>query len=109
MDKELKLSYRQKNPSICPICSFEFHREELFSGGGRLIAGKLTDELRRNFEVSKKFGKVYPLAYLLTVCPSCYYSAYSKDFETPDTGEIDKIRELTPGAEKRHQQVFQCH
>jgi uncharacterized protein len=95
MDKELKLSYRQKNPSVCPICSFEFHREELFSGGGRLIAGKLTDELRRNFEVSKKYGKVYPLAYLVTVCPSCYYAAYPKDFEMPEVSEIDKIRELT--------------
>jgi uncharacterized protein len=95
MDKDLKLSYRQKTPSVCPICSFEFHREELFSGGGRLIAGKLSDELRRNFEVSKKFGKVYPLAYILTVCPSCLYSAYQKDFDILEVGEIDKIRELT--------------
>ncbi|HOD13518.1 MAG TPA: DUF2225 domain-containing protein [Spirochaetota bacterium] len=95
MDKDLKLSFRQKNTSVCPICSFEFHREELFSGGGRLIAGKLTDELRRNFEVSKKYGKVYPLAYVLTVCPSCYYSAYPKDFEALEVSEVDKIRELT--------------
>ncbi len=96
MDKDLKLSFRQKNPSVCPVCSFEFHREELLSGGGRLIAGKLTDELKRNYDVSKKYGRVYPLAYVLTVCPSCYYSAFPKDFETLDNGEVDKIRELTP-------------
>ncbi|MBN1495256.1 MAG: DUF2225 domain-containing protein [Spirochaetes bacterium] len=95
MDKDLRLSYRQKNPSVCPVCSFEFHREELLSGGGRLIAGKLTDELKRNYDVSKKYGKVCPLAYVLTVCPSCYYSAFPKDFETLENSEIDKIRELT--------------
>jgi uncharacterized protein len=64
-----------------------------------LIAGKLTDELRRNYEVSKKFGKVYPLAYVLTVCPSCFFSSFSKDFEISDQGEIEKIRDLT-GARK---------
>src|SRR4030042_515846 len=95
MDKNLKISYRQKNPTVCPICSFEFHREEMFSGGGRLIAGRLTDELRRNFDVSKKYGKVYPLVYGLTVCPSCFYSAFQKDFENIEAAEIDKIRDLT--------------
>jgi uncharacterized protein (DUF2225 family) len=95
MDKDLKLSFRQKNPSVCPVCTFEFHREELLSGGGRLIAGKLTDELKRNYDVSKKFGKVYPLAYVLTVCPSCFYSAFPKDFESLEPAELDKIRELT--------------
>ncbi len=94
MDKDLKISYRQKNSTTCPICSYEFHREEMFSGGGRLIAGKLTDELRRNYDLSKKYGKVYPLAYVLTVCPSCLYTAYPKDFEAIEPSEVEKIREL---------------
>ena len=94
-DKDLKISYRQKNSTVCPICSYEFHREEMFSGGGRLIAGKLTDELRRNYDISKKYGKVYPMAYILTVCPSCFYAAYPKDFEAIDGSEIEKMRELT--------------
>lgn len=95
MDKDLKVSYRQKNATVCPVCSFEFHREELFTGGGRLIAGKLTDELRRNYEASKKFGKVHPLIYVPTVCPSCLYTAFPKDFESLDESELDKMRELT--------------
>jgi uncharacterized protein (DUF2225 family) len=95
MDKDLKISFRQKNASVCPVCSFEFHREDLLSGGGRLIAGKLTDELRRNYDVSKKYGRIYPLVYALTVCPGCYYSSYPKDFEGLETDEIDKIRSLT--------------
>jgi len=106
MDKELKISYRQKNVTVCPVCSFEFHREELFSGGGRLIAGKLTDELRRLYEVSKKFGKVYPLSYALTVCPSCFYSAFPKDFEILDDSEVDKMRELTAARKNAIKKFF---
>ena len=94
-DKDIKISYRQKSASVCPVCSFEFHREDMLSGGGRLIAGKLTDEMRRNYDVSKKYGKVFPMVYVLTVCPGCYYSAYPKDFEILDPDEADKIRELT--------------
>ncbi|HNR90185.1 MAG TPA: DUF2225 domain-containing protein [Spirochaetota bacterium] len=75
-----KISFRQKEPTKCPVCSFEFFREEMLTGGGRLIAGKLTDELRRLYDKNEKFGKVYPMAYVLTVCPRCLYTAYPKDF-----------------------------
>lgn len=91
-----KISFRQKKATKCPICSYEFFREDMLTGGGRLVAGKLTDELRRKYEVSKKYGKVYPLIYVLTVCPSCHYTAFPRDFELLDQKEIDKIRELTP-------------
>ncbi len=106
MDKDLKISYRQKNATVCPVCSYEFHREEMFTGGGRLIAGRLTDELRRNYEVSKKFGKVYPLAYVMTVCPGCLYSAFTRDFEGLDAGEIEKMRELTPARRNALKKFF---
>ncbi|MCL1910683.1 MAG: DUF2225 domain-containing protein [Leptospirales bacterium] len=90
-----KVSFRQKNSTKCPVCSFEFYREELFSGGGRLIAGKLTDELRRKYEDNKKFGKIYPLAYQLSVCPNCLYAAYPKDFTQLLPDESEKLRGLT--------------
>ncbi len=96
MEAPKKISFRQKTSTECPVCSFEFFKEELFSGGGRLIAAKLTDELRRSYQVSNKFGKVYPMAYQVTVCPGCFYSAYPKDFPALDPQEIEKIRELTP-------------
>ncbi len=38
MEDKKKISFRQKKFTVCPVCSFEFYREELFSGGGRLIA-----------------------------------------------------------------------
>ncbi len=79
-DKELKVSYYLKNPVSCPLCETEFKREELLSGGGRLIAAELTDELRRTYEPSKKYGEVYPLSYPVTVCPNCLYAAYYDDF-----------------------------
>lgn len=94
-DKPKRISYRQKNPTICPVCSNEFHREDLLSGGGRLIAGKLTDELRRLYEVSKKYGQIYPPAYAVTVCPSCLYSAFPKDFENPEPKEVEQLSRFT--------------
>lgn len=105
-EEKKKISYRQKNTTVCPVCSFEFNREELFSGGGRLIAGKLTDELRRNYEKNKKFGKIYPLAYLLTVCPSCFYAAYPKDFNNLKPEEVEKLSELTTARKNSIKKFF---
>ena len=95
-DKKVKIkkvSYRHKETTKCPVCSLEFNREEMLTGGGRLIAGKLTDELRRLFEKNEKYGKVYPLAYLVIVCPRCLYSAYPKDFNNLLPDEVRKIRD----------------
>ena len=63
MEETKKISFRQKNPVVCPVCKNEFYREEMFTGSGRLIAEKLTDELRRLYKESQKFGKIYPLVY----------------------------------------------
>jgi len=92
-DSRKKISFRQKNPTICPVCGYEFYREEMLSGGGRLIAGKLTDELRRTYEKNEKWGVIYPLAYVVTVCPQCLYAAYPKDFSTLLPDELQKISE----------------
>jgi len=54
--KARRVSFRQKNPTKCPVCSNEFYREEMLTGGGRLIAGKITDELRRLYEKNEKWG-----------------------------------------------------
>ncbi len=90
-----KVSFRQKTPSKCPICAFEHSKEEMLTGGGRLIAGKLTDELRRSYDKNEKWGKVYPMAYVLQVCPNCYYAAYPKDFTDVTPDEIEKIKKTT--------------
>jgi len=106
MEQKKKTSFRQKNSSICPVCSFEFNREELFSGGGRLIAGKLTDELRRQYEDNKKFGVIIPLAYQITVCPSCLFSSYPKDFDNLLPEEKTKLKELTPARKNAVKKFF---
>ncbi|MDR1411046.1 MAG: DUF2225 domain-containing protein [Spirochaetaceae bacterium] len=80
MPSDLKLSFHSKEAYKCPLCDTEFHREELLSGSGRLIAGKLTDELHRLYEPSAKYGVVYPLAYHATVCPECWFASMDKDF-----------------------------
>lgn len=80
MSGEGRLTYFSKNKIQCPSCESTFYREDLLTGRGRLIAGELTDELRRRYDPSEKFGEVYPLVYPVTVCPACYYSAFSADF-----------------------------
>ena len=52
--KKLSVSFYSKQKVHCPFCKKEFSREEMLSGGGRMQAGELTDELRRIFEPSKK-------------------------------------------------------
>ena len=79
-ERELKISFHSKEESTCPVCRTEFNREELLSGSGRLIAGKLTDELHRLYEPSVKYGDVYPLIYQATVCPVCWFASMDKDF-----------------------------
>ncbi len=94
-EKQKKVSFRQKNPTKCPVCSAEHYREEMLTGGGRLIAGKLTDELRRLYEKNMKWGVIYPLAYVVTVCPSCLYASYPKDFNDITPDEIGKLSMTT--------------
>lgn len=95
VNKQKALSYRAKENTVCPICDFEFPKEVLFSGGGRLIAGKLTQELRRLYEPNRKFGRVYPLAYPIVVCPQCLYSSFSNDFRLIDPSEVEGIQKRT--------------
>ncbi|MDR1127800.1 MAG: DUF2225 domain-containing protein, partial [Treponema sp.] len=41
MASDLKISFHSKEEYQCPLCGTGFHREELLSGSGRLIAGIL--------------------------------------------------------------------
>jgi uncharacterized protein (DUF2225 family) len=79
-ERDAKVSFQSKEEYLCPVCETRFHREELLTGGGRLIAGILTDELHRLYEPSAKYGDVYPLVYQATVCPECWFAATDKDF-----------------------------
>lgn len=86
-DRELKVSFLSKKSYTCPACNVTFHKEELLSGGGRLIAGMLTDELHRLYEPSLKYGDVFPLAYQAAVCPECWFASMDGDFsQLPPSG-----------------------
>ena len=81
-----KLTFFEKKQTVCPVCNAKFFREDLLSGGGRLIAGNLTKELRRQYDASKKYGEVRPLLYPITVCPVCYFATFPQDFDAlPET------------------------
>ncbi len=90
-----KTTFFSKNPIVCPVCETSFYKEDLLSGGGRLIAGELTEELHRTYEPSKKYGELYPLVYAVLVCPSCLYAAYPQDFLEIGEEFIESLREQT--------------
>lgn len=92
MEQEQKISYFGKNAVQCPACGAKFFREDLMSGGGRLIAGALTEELRRIYEPSKKFGILCPLIYPVAVCPSCLLALYPPDLGALPSDALEKIR-----------------
>jgi uncharacterized protein (DUF2225 family) len=79
-ERETRISFQSRDSYTCPVCGAIFRREELLTGGGRLIAGDLTDELHRLYEPSARYGDVYPLAYQATVCPDCWFASMDPDF-----------------------------
>jgi uncharacterized protein (DUF2225 family) len=87
-----RTTYFTKTPNTCPVCRATFYREELLSGGGRLIAGELTEELHRTYEPSRKYGELHPLIYPVLVCPGCYYAAYPQDFGAPTEQVIEALK-----------------
>jgi uncharacterized protein (DUF2225 family) len=101
-DAGRRVTYFAKDPITCPVCRAELYREDLLTGSGRLIAGELTDELRRLFEPSKKYGEVFPLVYAVTVCPECYYAALQPDFLQLESRSAEAVRS---GEEKRKEEV----
>ena len=96
---EGKITYRAKNETVCPICNNSFRREELLTGGGRMNAGELTDELHRVYLNTQKYGDVYPLMYPVSVCPKCWYAAYPRHFEIMGA-EVHSRIESTIGERK---------
>jgi uncharacterized protein (DUF2225 family) len=90
-ERELKVSFQSKEEYVCPVCETAFHREELLSGSGRLIAGELTEELHRLYQPSAKYGEVYPLVYQPTVCPECWFASMDKDFTDMPKSAKDHI------------------
>ncbi|MDR1972389.1 MAG: DUF2225 domain-containing protein [Treponema sp.] len=79
-EKELKVSFLSRREYECPVCGAKFRKEELLSGGGRLIAGPMTEELHRIYEPSAKYGEIFPLIYQATVCPECWFAVMDQDF-----------------------------
>lgn len=77
---EAKITYRVPAPTVCPACRAEFHRETILTGGGRMNAGDLTDELHRQYLPTKKYGHVFPLFYSISVCPRCWFAAFPRHF-----------------------------
>jgi len=94
-----KASYRAKENTTCPVCGESHQKENMFQGGGRLIAGKLTQELRRLYEKNKKFGRIHPSDYVILVCPRCLYASFSKDWS--DVNEEERLHIKAKAGDRR--------
>ena len=105
-EKEAKVSFQSKEKYSCPVCETVFQREELHSGSGRLNAGDLTDELHRLYLPSAKYGEVYPLIYLATVCPECWFAAMDKDFSALPAASRTIVMEDVVGRKNEIQRIF---
>ncbi|MDR1143353.1 MAG: DUF2225 domain-containing protein [Spirochaetaceae bacterium] len=103
---DLKISYASKEEYTCPVCDASFHREELLSGSGRLIAGQITDELHRLYEPSAKYGIIYPLAYQATVCPECWFASMDQDFSRLPSQSRDKAEKEEIKRKKTARLIF---
>ena len=101
--KEKKLSYWSKTKCHCPVCRKDFPKEEMLTGGGRMIAGELTDELHRIYEPSAKYGVIYPLLYSIGACPNCHSAFFWKDFEI--INDNPSLNALMDDCEKRKEIV----
>ncbi|MDR2746510.1 MAG: DUF2225 domain-containing protein [Treponema sp.] len=99
-EKELKVSFLSKKEYECPVCNARFRKEELLSGGGRLIAGPMTEELHRLYEPSAKYGEIFPLIYQATVCPECWFAAMDQDFMELGGAGLAKARNDREGRVK---------
>jgi len=102
MSDAQKITFFEKKQTVCPVCGGKFYREDLLSGGGRLIAGDLSPELRRLYEPSKKYGEVHPLIYPVTVCPTCYFAALPGDFAAIPESHRKKADQ---NADERHTSI----
>lgn len=89
---KLNITFYSKQKIICPVCQTAFEKEELLSGGGRLIAGDLTDELRRTYEPSAKYGQIYPLIYSIGACPRCRAAFLWSDFDQITGDSLERIK-----------------
>ena len=104
-----RVSFFNSKAQKCPACSKSFQKEELLTGGGRLNAQNLTDELHRLFQPSERYGKVYPLIYSIWLCPNCYYSAFSEDFTKVKRDVLRNIKTQTAVQMRKEiaEQVFE--
>lgn len=90
-EKVPHVTFFSKNLITCPACGTEFQREELQTGRGRINAGDLTDELRRLYIPTQKYGTVNPLIYPIVVCPECFFAGLPSDMQKMTETQISKI------------------
>jgi len=105
-EKELKITFQSKKEFKCPVCDTVFKKEELLSGGGRLNAGELTEELHRLYIPSPRYGPIYPIVYQAIVCPGCWFSSMESDFSLLPPEKKQNVKEDAEKRKKDTKSIF---
>ncbi len=101
-----EISYFSKNEIICPVCETHFRREDLLTGRGRLNAGDISNELRRSYIPTQKYGEINPLLYPITVCPNCLFAAEKNDFLQINKKKVEALQEMAETRAKYLIKIF---
>ncbi len=102
--KAQKISYFSKSKTTCPACGHKFHVENYFTGRGRLNSLEISNDLRRIYQPSKKFGLIYPLIYHIIVCSKCYFAALPEDFNSNQRKPLYDKKALNEFSQVRKEQ-----
>ncbi len=100
------ITFFSKNELVCPVCETHFKREDLLSGRGRLNAGNISNELRRSYIPTQKYGEINPLLYPITVCPNCLYASEKTDFPLVNRKNIEILQNLAETRAKYMIKIF---
>lgn len=100
------ITYFSKNEIECPVCETHFRREDLLSGRGRLNAGDISNELRRSYIPTQKYGEINPLLYPITVCPNCLFAAEKNDFPLLNKKFMEPLQNLAETRAKYMLKIF---
>jgi len=105
-EKELKITFQSKKEYKCPACDTVFKKEELLSGGGRLNAGELTEELHRLYIPSPRYGAIFPITYQAIVCPECWFASMESDFSLLPPEKRQAVKDDTAKRKKDTTSIF---
>jgi len=100
-----KMTFFSKEEIKCLVCGAIFNKEELRTGGGRLIAENLGQDLRMNYKKTEKYGRVTQIVYNFITCPNCLFSSFPHDFGEVPRHIADNLKKTSEARKEKLQEI----